>query len=215
VESQVTVAEWESDVTNPRYGQPKYYNINFAPLETSGTSAEPTPSITKVHWSRVLHVADNRETSEIFGTPRQKPVYNRLCDLRKVAGGSAEMFWRGALPGYSFEIDPNTASDVELDSDALRKEFESFSNGLQRYMALMGVQAKSLAPQVADPESQVRVQIQLICISIGCPMRVFMGTEEGKLAGSQDSKAWNDRIDERRFEYIEPFLIRPLIDRLI
>ena len=146
-ESLVDVAAYETDPLNPRFGEPTFYNVTFYDPNTqeSGAVATQDQTTKRVHWSRVVHVADNRKSSEVFGVPRMRPVYNRLYDLRKLLGGSAEMFWKGAFPGYSFEVNPDMG-DVEIDSTALRDEFDSYSNGLQRYLALSGVQAKSLAP---------------------------------------------------------------------
>lgn len=215
-ESLVDVAGYETDPLNPRFGEPTFYNVTFYDPNTqeSGAVATQDQTTKRVHWSRVIHVADNRKSSEVFGVPRMRPVYNRLYDLRKLLGGSAEMFWKGAFPGYSFEVSPDMG-DVEIDSTALREEFDSYSNGLQRYLALSGVQAKSLAPQVASPAAHIEGQIQAIAITLGVPMRVFTGSEQAQLASGQDARAWNRRLDRRREQYLTPFLVRPYIDRLI
>ena len=52
-------------------------------------------------------------------------------------------------------------------------------------------------------------------MSLGVPMRVFMGSEEGKLASGQDAKAWHKRVAKRRVEYVMPMIIRVFIDRMI
>ncbi len=101
-ESLVQIAAWEGDHTNPRFGMPTYYNLTLADPRTQESGAIVTPpdmTQIRIHWSRVLHVADNRGTSEVLGEPRQRPVWNRLYDLRKILGGSGEMYWRGGFPG--------------------------------------------------------------------------------------------------------------------
>lgn len=206
-ESVVEIKTKEKDVSSPRYGFPVLYGIDF-----EGDDKANQKKV--VHWTRVLHVADNKFTSEVFGTPRMKPVYNRLLDIRKIVAGSAEMFWKGGFPGYAFETQEGVA-DVELDTDALRDEFQEYSQGLQRYLALAGVNVKSLAPQVADPKGHLEGQIRFICITLGVPYRIFMGSEEAKLASAQDMKAWNKRLTKRQNEYTTPMLIRPFVDRLI
>jgi hypothetical protein len=55
----------------------------------------------------------------------------------------------------------------------------------------------------------------MIALSHGIPLRVFLGSEEAKLASGQDAKAWNTRVSERQNNYLTPKLIRPLINRLI
>ncbi len=202
-ESVVEITETEKDVSNPRFGLPVMYNIFFIDGANSFSK--------KVHWHRVIHLADKREMSDTFGTPRMQKSYNRLLDVRKVLGGSGEMFWKGGFPGYSFEAD----NDAELDLTSLRSEMQNYFLGLQRSLAMQGGKIKSLAPQVADPKSHLECQMNAIAISEGIPKRILFGSEQGELASSQDTKTWNRRLKKRQEQYITPLVIRPFIDRLI
>lgn len=213
-ESVVQIASTEGDVSNPRYGLPTMYSIQFETTTTGEVSMESS----LVHWTRVVHLADNRRLSEVLGESRMRPVFNRLQDLRKLLGGSAEMYWQGAFPGLSFEMDPQVLAlggMAEVDTTALKDELQNYMNGLQRYLTTTGLSAKSLAPQVVDPTPQIEAQIKAICIAIGVPYRVFAGTEEGKLAGEQDSSAWANRLKRRQNKYLTPKVIRPFLNRLI
>ncbi len=209
--SVVSVDKRELDAGCPRYGMPTMYSINF---EDSVDSRFSTKRTMKVHWTRILHVADNRDESEIYGVPRMEAVYNRLLDLRKVLAGSAEMFWKGGFPGYSFEVMPELG-DAEIDVDALQEQMEDYSKGLQRYLALGGVTAKSLSMQVADPKSHLESQMKVIAMTKGIPYRVFLGSEQAQLASEQDLHTWNRRVQRRQNQYLTPLLVRPFIDRLI
>lgn len=222
-EHLVTIDTWETRKNHPRFMLPNSYSIK---LSSEGNleqgSALPLESI-KVHWSRVIHLADNRGSSRVFGTPRMRPVFNRLRDLRKILGGAGEMFWKGAFPGYTFEVNPEFVAAAGLDNtaegsafkDRMRSEFYNFSEGLQRYMALLGVSAKSLAPQVASPDKHVRAMLEVIAMTIAVPFRVFMGSEAGSLASSQDLRTWNRRLRSRQHRYLSPMVVRPFIERLI
>lgn len=215
--SLVTIADYEQDVTKPRYGLPTYYNITMADprnLESDAVKSPPGHLNAKVHWSRVTHIADNRKTSEVLGSPRQEPVWDRLCDLRKVLSGSGEMFWRGGFPGISLETQPD-AQGGDIDQDANRQMMQDYMDGLQRYLSLDGMSAKSLAPQIADPTASFEVQIKAICIIIGVPFRVFMGIEEGVVSGDQATRAWEGRLTNRQTRYITPMIIDPVLQRLI
>jgi hypothetical protein len=216
----VRIDEFETNKNNPRFGQPLYYSVLFAdPKDATagqlGPVAVQTGQWDRVHWSRMQHVADNAKSSRVFGTPRLRPVLNRMFDVRKVAGGSAEMFWRGAFPGYSFETFPELGAEVELEVDSLKKQFDAYSNGLQRYLALTGMTAKSLAPQVADPTKTLTQLLILVCSAISVPMRIFLGSEAGHLASTQDSGTWNKRVARRQTMYLNPMLIMPFVTRLI
>ena len=125
------------------------------------------------------------------------------------------MYWRGAFPGLSIETHPQLGGDVTIDSDAIKGAMENYQNGLQRYFALMGMTAKSLAPQVVDPTPQIRAQLEAICIRLGIPLRVFLGSERGELASSQDKDTWNTRLTDRQINYVSPRIIIPFVDRMI
>jgi hypothetical protein len=220
----VNIHQFVTDSNSPRFGQPLIYNVQLGSVDDSSQGGgmdairhgASLPSNTvRVHWKRVIHVVDNLMSSEVFSPPRMQPVYNRLHDLRKLYSGSAEMYWRGAFPGLSIETNPKLGTNVTVDRDAMRDMMENYMNGLQRYMTLTGMSAKSLAPQVVDPTAQIAVQVEAICIRLGIPKRIFMGSERGELASSQDDSAFNDRLRRRQNGYITPRIIVPFVDRLI
>lgn len=215
-ESLVDIAGYEADPTNPRYGRPTYYNITFEDPRQNVASVVAPPDQTekKVHWSRVVHIADNRTTSEVLGTPRQKAPWNRVADSRKILGGSAEMYYRGGFPGVSLETQPGL-ENAEIDQAATERMMFDYMNGLQRYLALTGMSAKSLAPQISDPSSSFEVQVKAICILIGVPYRVFMGIEEGVVSGDQATKAWDGRLANRQTRYVTPMLINEVLRRFV
>ncbi len=217
-ESQAWVASYETNPYSPRYGKPTSYNVTFHDPAKQGLGAGPPSFTQNVHWTRCVHLADNHHhatSSDVYASPRCYPVQERLDDLRKLYGGSAEMYWRGAFPGYVFSTHPQLGGEVDIDEDSVKDMIENWSNGLQRYLVLMGMGAQGLAPQVSDPASQIRVQIEAICIKLSIPIRVFLGSERGELASSQDDAAWNDRLKGRQQSYISPRVIAPVLDRLI
>lgn len=213
-ETQIEITQWETDRKSRRYGQPLMYSIDSYDPTVSQSQSADTQNVTavKVHWTRIIHVAEGGAT---FGTPRQRPVWNVLLDLQKLMGASAEMYWRGAFPGLSIETIPQLGGDVKVDATALRTQMGNYQARLQRYLALMGMTAKSLAPQVVDPTKQIMAQVQALCVKLACPARKFLGSEMGELASSQDDSVWNDRLRERQRMFITPHIIVPLINRLI
>lgn len=195
----------QKDQRNPRYGLPVTYKVRLG--DETNPDAETT-----VHWTRVIHVAHERTDSEVYGTPSMEDVWDYLLDLKKIGGSSAEMFYKGGFPGLATKALPGIEG---MDTAAAKKQLEDYQEGLQRIIALFGVEVQSLAANIADPTAHAMLQLQLICIAKGVPMRVFMGSERGELASSQDAKAWNERLADRRDNYLSPFVIRPLVDRLV
>ncbi len=210
-QESITIQEWEDNPASERYGLPKIYKIKKT--ETSDSSTSLTTRDLTVHWSRVIHIAEDKTESEVIGIPRLKPVWNYLYDLLKVSGGSAEMYWRNADPKIIFE----TGSDasVDMEEDEMREKLDEIENGLRRAFILNGMSAKYLSPELVDPSPSAEVQFKLISAATGIPLRILTGSERGELASTQDREAWLSFLEERRFSFAEPDIVRPFIDRCI
>jgi hypothetical protein len=104
---------------------------------------------------------------------------------------------------------------VDIDEEKTKDMMWRWQNGLQRWIQLTGQSIKGLSPQVVDPSGQIEKQLEAICIKLGCPVRIFKGSERGELASSQDDTAWNDRLKQRQGGYLTPRLIVPFVDRLV
>ena len=214
-ENLVSVKELEGDPSNPRYGLPRIYEVEFKDEDDEGLNA-PINEVTKVlvHYSRMLHVTGDTLQSEWRGEPVLEPIFNRLKDLEKLVGGSAEMFWRGARPGYFGKVDDDF--DVEEStSESLERQTEEYENNLRRILVGQGVELTPLATQVVDPTKHVNVQIQMISAVTGIPQRVLTGSEVGELASTQDRDNWSDVIQTRRQEYAEAQIIKPFIQKCV
>lgn len=214
-ESLVQIVRFESNIMNPRYGQPTMYKVTFNDPRQTTVGVGLQQATLMVHWSRVIHIAERLTSSPVFGVPRMQPSLHRLLDLCKLYGGSAEMYWKGAFPGLSFETHPQLGGEVKVDADTIRAQMWEYQNDLQRFLLTTGMSAKTLATQVVDPTPQILTQIQALCIEKGIPQRIFMGSERGELASSQDDKAWGLRIKFRKVMYLTPRVIGQFINRLI
>lgn len=215
-EVQAQIASYDSNHSSPRFGAPEMYNIIFNdPREGNQAGVGLTQGNYRVHWTRVIHIADNLMSGDVFGIPRMKQVLDRLTDLEKEYGATAEALWLQAFGIISFETHPQLGGDVEVDDTDLKDMMEMVRNGLQRWVRLAGMQAKMLSPALADPRPQIAAAIEAVCIKLSCPVRIFKGSERGELASTQDDDAWNDRIGARRSFHITPRIIMPLVDRLI
>lgn len=202
-ESAVKISTYEQDTNNPRYGLPLLYDISLIKADGGEYSV-------KVHYTRVIHVVDGALESDVFGTPRLQAVYNRLQDIEKLVGGSAEMFWKGARPGYQGKVDKEY-SVGKPEEARLEEQMEEFEHNLRRLLMMEGVELQSLAPQVVDPTNHVDIQIQMISAETGIPKRILTGSERGELASSEDQTQWNTLVKARREEFAEPYIIEPFV----
>ena len=208
-EVNAKISDWVKNTADPRFGLPLMYDVTISePGESNRTM------VIRTHYSRVLHVVDEPMENETEGTPRLEAVFNRLKDLEKLVGGSAEMFWRGARPGYSGKVD----DEFELsaaDEEKMEERVAEYENDLRRMFIQKGVNLEALTTQVSDPIGHVDVQIMMISAVTGIPKRVLTGTERGELASTQDTEQWLTLIQSRREEFAEPAIVRPFVDRCI
>jgi hypothetical protein len=159
-------------------------------------------------------VADGLLENDVFGIPRLMSSFNRVEDLEKIIGGSAEMFWQGALGGRAFKTQEGASLDAQSSAE-LSSEIDEYIHGLRRYIRLNGMDVQDLSPQVSGPKEHVEVQLDMISGDTGIPKRILVGSEAGRLASSQDEGNWNSRVQQRREQYIEPFIVRTVINDLI
>lgn len=212
-ESLADVVTWEYNRTSPRYGMPLEYSLQMggdSSVDGGGTVAETLT----VHWTRVIHVADTHHSagpSEVLAVPRMQQVFNNLMNIHKIQGASPEGYWKSCFTGLGFNAD----DDTDFNLSQFRDMMEGYGNSQQKYFITKGMSVTPLAPSVVDPTPHVKGQIEAICIKLGIPVRIFMGSERGELASTQDDGAWNDRIRLRQNGYVTPRLIVPFVDRLI
>lgn len=210
-EGSCKIQQFETDPTSERFGMPKLYTVEFS---AAGSGQSNYPNSLLVHWSRILHVVGGELEVDVFGTPRLQSVFNRLMDLEKLVGGSAEMFWRNARPGYQGKVDKDfTITDDQRDQ--LQQQLEEFEHDLRRFLINEGISIEALTGQVSDPASHVDAQIQMISAVTGIPKRILTGSERGELASTQDRETWLDMIGSRRDQFAEAKIIRPFVSRCI
>jgi len=208
-EETAKIVTWETEPTNERFALPVIYE-----LVTAMNDGEAQQKAIRVHYTRVLHVVPEALESDIYGVPQMEGIYNRLQDLETIVSGSGEMYWKGARPGYGLSL----KEDYDYDEDAkedLKEELEEYDHKLRRFIRLQGFDITSLDQQIADPEKFLDGVIDLIAAGRNIPKRILMGSERGELASSEDKNNWNERMESRREDHIEPVIIRPFIDKLI
>lgn len=212
-EEDATIERFEVDRHNPRYGKPVFYNIKRTQM--SAANAVDSFGVGKrVHYSRIIHVADGLLDDQIYGEPRLQCIWNVLDDIEKVRGGGAEAFWRRADKGIQFDIDPTLDVDQPA-KDKMATMIDEYEHDMRRYLMTRGMTIKELGSDVADFKSPVESLMSLVSVGCGIPQRVLMGSEQGKLAAKQDRANWDNQITDRQRDYAGPCIVRPFTDRLI
>ncbi len=217
-EQDATILEYETNVEDPRFGQPILYNLlrttnTTGAIGTAGidpTSTQPR----RVHWTRILHLAENTLDSLVFGQPRLEDVWNLFDDLEKVTGGGSEAYWQRVNPGMQLDVDKDTEMD-EGDMNDLEEEVTQYIHNMRRFIRTRGTNLNVLSSSVSNFSNQSDSIIIQISGTKGIPKRILTGSEAAHLASSQDRTNWHEKIEDRREQYAEPDIIRPFINRMI
>lgn len=204
-ERTAQITRWEDDPKSPRFGLPLYYRLTSG---TNWTGAGANQTTFSVHHSRVIHVAEKAMEDVSIGTPRLKSVFNRLMDLDKLLGGSAEMYWQNVAMLLHFNADASSEW-APGEAEKMQEQMEEMQNRLRRMIRTRGVEGQNLAPglQGADPGSHIDKQIQMVAGAKGIPQRILLGNEAGELASTQDETAWQGRVAERREQLATPVFL--------
>ena len=204
-QGSVDIKEYYDDETNPKFGEPKFYKVEIEFPDTGQTQTKD------VHESRVIHIAENKDESDVIGRPRLKRAYNNLIDLLKVVGGGAETFWLNARnpkqfqPKEDYEFGPGEKEEVQ-------EEIEKFYHELTRWIKTQGIEINELSNDIADPSSSFETITKMLAAAANMPIRILIGNEAGELASSQDERNWLSYIENRRETHVNPEIIEPFVD---
>lgn len=210
-----TITEWvgdspDDDISDERYGLPKYYNIQLSGRHRSivGLGGPTAGTIRKVHHSRVIHITHDPLDSEVFSAPELQAAWNYLVDLDKLVGGGSEATWKEAVNRTLFDldkdigpdggsllsqaaIDPANVAAFNLSKEKLKEQLEELENNLRKYMLTRGVTPKTITGKVVQFKENAEVLKSFIAATYNIPQRNLFGSELGKASSIQDGDNWN------------------------
>jgi len=209
IDADCTIQEFDTDTQSVRFGLPKTYQLKRTDL-SSPAFQRP------VHWTRIVHVAENCLSDEVYGQPALERVWNLLDDLDKVTGGGAEAFWLRANQGLHLDIDKDMSLPDTKDAiEKLKEQAEDYRHHLTRWLRTRGVSVDVLGSDVANFSNPADAILTQIAGAKSIPKRILTGSEMGELASSQDRDNWKDQVNGRQTSYAGPYIVRQLVDRLV
>lgn len=203
-EDVAVIKTYVTDTQDKRFGMPLLYELTLRNNQT-----------VQVHYSRVLHVAERTLDDECKGQGILYHIWNKLVDLEKISGGSAEIFWLNARAGLSLEADADSDLGDDTDKEKLKAEIDNYQHNLTRVMRTRGITIKPLTQDVKSPKDQFDICLSLIAGSTAIPKRILLGNEAGELASSQDENNWNNQIKDRQTNFCETHILNHFIDYMI
>jgi hypothetical protein len=219
LEGSVAISKYDENEQSERFGLPLEYevtigDINLSSAVNGAVSRVQNNKVVRIHYQRVLHVADNTLENPVFGHSRLENIWNDLEDLMKITGSSAETYWMAANRGMQIDVDKEMEMNPE-DADQLSAEIDEYQHGQRRFIRTRGVKIENLGSDFADPKSAAEVVLSNLSCATGIPKRVLIGAEAGQLASSQDRQNWAIVVGEREASFAEPVMLRPFIKMLV
>lgn len=214
-EGDAKVDSFEENPADPRYTQPKFYSLHRTSQKVAGGRSQQQ----RVHWSRVLHIADGLLDDEVYAPPRLQAVWNYLDDIVKVVGGGAEAFWLRANQGTVYSIgDPEDAGTTPPSPEEiaqLQERAEEMAHQMRRTLAARNIEVKTLGSDVANFATPLDALLSLVSATAEIPKRILLGSEMGQLASAQDRHNFESRVMDRRLDFAGPLVVRPFVDLLV
>ena len=216
-ESQMQISMWYSDPLEARYGEPMLYEFNESSLGGDVHAVRQFP----VHPDRVIIWS---EDGTVNCRSALEPIYNDLIDVEKVKGAGGEGFWKTSRGAPILEA-PAGVSPQDLQrmmgvstnaevQDAMNEQIDSFSEGFDRALFLMGMTAKPMQISLPSPEHFFAAPINSIAAAKQIPVKILMGSQTGERASTEDANEWSQTCNSRRVNRCKP-LIMDLVQRMV
>lgn len=203
----IVIKSYDTDPASPRYNLPMIYQLQTG---SSGSSTQQMNSF-DVHWSRVIHLAEDALDNVIEGQSALEQPFNALTDTEKVRGASAEAFFRNARQQRAIEADKDAKLDPASGAvDKLKDNIDAFDQGWESTIRLQNMSVKNLPVSLADPASTFNIAIETISGQTGIPIRILTGKGGGATTGEEDRASWNQLIADRRVDFCNGVLFRGL-----
>lgn len=209
-ESQIKPGNFDTDTMSDTYGQPVSYNFNEQPVGDDG-SYGPVRGVT-VHPDRVIILCEGSEDENMLsGIPYLRAGYNKLLDLEKVSGGSAEGFLKNASRQLGISFDSATdmkeiarqAKEAGYDGlgEAMNDKMMKLNRGTDSALVTQSGTTSVLSVAAADPAPTWTVTANEFSSSIQCPFTILFGQQTGRLASDEDKNDWAKRCNGRRWGF--------------
>ena len=220
-ESQVKPGNFDTDTRSETYGQPVSYNFNEQPVGDDGTYG-PVRGVT-VHPDRIIILSEGSEDENMLsGVPFLRAGYNKLLDLEKVSGGSAEGFLKNASRQLGIAFDKETRMEALVKAatdagykdlgEALNDKVAKMNRGTDAALVMQAGTPSVLSVAAADPKPTWEVTANEFAASIQCPFTILFGQQTGRLASDEDKTDWAKRCNGRRWGF-QSTVIENILER--
>lgn len=207
-EGQIKPSEWGTDETNSEtYGMPTMFSFREGEVrsESAGASNFVGRNLI-IHPDRVIILGDI-----INGVPLLRAPYNDFVNLEKISGGSGESFLKNAARQLNINFDSGVnltdiATAHGVKPEELRGIFdqvtEGLNQGVDQTVITQAAQVSPLVATVPDPQQHFNVSLMSAAAALMIPVMVWIGSQTGERASSEDQKDWNKTMQGRRVQVL-------------
>ncbi|SMB87977.1 hypothetical protein SAMN05660772_02791 [Pasteurella testudinis DSM 23072] len=219
-QKQLIPIEWQTDETAEDYGEPIFYQFNESEVGNDNKQRS-----VKIHKSRIIIFSEGTEDSDPnSGVSLLNSGYNKLLDLEKVSGGSAEGFLKNASRqlGINFSKETNIQHIIDAAkekgysglAEALNAQLKKLNSGTDSALVMQEGQASVLSVAPADPVPSWTVAANEFAASVQIPFTILFGQQTGRLASDEDKADWANRCNARRNGFLSDVIVE-LLNRLV
>ncbi|WP_330983623.1 MULTISPECIES: anti-CBASS protein Acb1 family protein [Enterobacterales] len=205
-EAQLEPVEWEDDPQSEKFGDPKMYRFTQLPVGNP-VGSSPGRDI-NVHPDRVFILAEGADDDNPYsGESMLEAGFNKLLDIEKISGGSAEGFLKNASRQLNYNFSAKTdfanlakalgVTEGQL-SDALHDQTRRLNSNTDSAVFMQEGTASVLSVEAADPEPTWRTALNEFCATIPIAVKILIGMQTGERASTEDAKDWAKTRKSRR-----------------
>ena len=220
-ETQIKPGNYDTDTMSDTYGQPVSYNFNEQPVGDDGAYG-PVRSV-QVHPSRVIILCEGSEDENMLsGVPLLRAGFNKLLDLEKTSGGSAEGFLKNASRQLGIQFDDKTDMGFIAEQakkagysdlgEAMNDKISKLNRGTDSALVTQSGTTSVLSVAAADPTPTWTVTANEFGATIQCPFTILFGQQTGRLASDEDKTDWAKRCNGRRWGF-QSDVVKRVIER--
>lgn len=214
-EDQIKVTHWNSDTDSEDYGKPTMFQYR---TQQRGTDKQGKPEEwADVHPSRVQILAEGAINDFFEGVPLLEAGFNKLVDLEKIEGGSAESFLKNSARTIVFNYEANaavqaipTGASGEPESVSVKQAHEDQARALNRNqdasIVMQGGEATTLQTTISDPTGPWAIAANSFAASVQIPFTILYGQQTGRLASDEDKADFAARCADRQTNELTPML---------
>lgn len=212
-QDQIKVTGWNSDKSSENYGQPTMFQ--YRTQQRGGDKQGKPEEWADVHPSRVQILAEGAVGDFFDGVPLLEAGFNKLVDLEKIEGGSAEGFLKNSARTIVFKYDASAAPQaipgpdgrpVDSVKDAHEAQAKALNRNQDASIVMQGGEATTLQTTTSDPKGAWEVAANAFAASVRIPFTILYGQQTGRLASDEDKADFAARCLDRQTNELTPML---------